>query len=521
MMETEIWPNLLRACHRAGVKTVLVNGRISSRSYPRYRLARPFFRRVLADVDRFCMQSEESARRIIDIGADPRARRRHRHPEVRFARVARRPPPRPIAAATACCATSASAPTARSSSPRARSRAKRSRCSRRSSASAPRCRNALLIIAPRKPERFDEVERLARARRLERRAPQRAARRRRAAPRRRRPRHHRRARAALPDRDRGVRRRQPGRRWRPQYPGAGGVRQANRVRSAHAELRRDRADLPRQRRGDPGPLRRELEPALLELLGDPVRRASLGAAARALVEANRGARGKSLAVIAAAAAAGSRQRPAVPACSDVPFGRVVQLIDFPPLVLVPCRDLLSALYAAVVASAARALRRDGPICAAGSRRPVISVGNLAVGGRGKTPLAASSRALLRDAGERPAILSRGYGRRDAGRRRRRRPRSGRHPRRSRPRRRRAADAGAAAPRRRRCWCRAIATWPAGSPSITSAHGPRAGRRVSAPAARSRRRLVIVGARGSRARRGRCRPAGCASRSTRSSRPTPC
>jgi 3-deoxy-D-manno-octulosonic-acid transferase len=71
MMETEIWPNLLRQCKRMGVATVLVNGRISSRSYPRYRLARPFFRRVLADVDRFCMQTEESARRIVDIGADP------------------------------------------------------------------------------------------------------------------------------------------------------------------------------------------------------------------------------------------------------------------------------------------------------------------------------------------------------------------------------------------------------------------------------------------------------------------
>src|SRR5690242_21743224 len=70
MMETEIWPNLLQACRRNGVKTVLVNGRISSRSYPRYRMARPFFRRVLVNVDRFCMQSEESARRIIEIGAD-------------------------------------------------------------------------------------------------------------------------------------------------------------------------------------------------------------------------------------------------------------------------------------------------------------------------------------------------------------------------------------------------------------------------------------------------------------------
>ena len=34
MMETEIWPNLLRECRRRGVKTMLVNGRISSRSYP-------------------------------------------------------------------------------------------------------------------------------------------------------------------------------------------------------------------------------------------------------------------------------------------------------------------------------------------------------------------------------------------------------------------------------------------------------------------------------------------------------
>src|SRR6185295_16520095 len=71
MMETEIWPNLLRECRRRGVKTVMINGRISSRSYPRYRLVRPFFRRVLADVDRFCMQSDESARRLIDLGAEP------------------------------------------------------------------------------------------------------------------------------------------------------------------------------------------------------------------------------------------------------------------------------------------------------------------------------------------------------------------------------------------------------------------------------------------------------------------
>src|SRR6202521_4568480 len=71
MMETEIWPNLLKECRKLGVATIMVNGRISSRSYPRYRMVRPFFRKVLADVDKFCMQSEESARRLVDIGADP------------------------------------------------------------------------------------------------------------------------------------------------------------------------------------------------------------------------------------------------------------------------------------------------------------------------------------------------------------------------------------------------------------------------------------------------------------------
>ena len=68
-VDTELWPNLLRRCARRGVRTVLVNGRISDRSYPRYRLVRRWFRRVLADVDRCCAQSDESARRLVDLGA--------------------------------------------------------------------------------------------------------------------------------------------------------------------------------------------------------------------------------------------------------------------------------------------------------------------------------------------------------------------------------------------------------------------------------------------------------------------
>lgn len=71
MLETEIWPSLLRECRDRGVKTAIVNGRLSERSYPRYRLARSFMRGVLNDIDRFCVQSEEAARRFIDLGASP------------------------------------------------------------------------------------------------------------------------------------------------------------------------------------------------------------------------------------------------------------------------------------------------------------------------------------------------------------------------------------------------------------------------------------------------------------------
>jgi 3-deoxy-D-manno-octulosonic-acid transferase len=70
-LETELWPNLLRALRRMEVPAVLANGRISDRSYGRYRLVRRLFRQVLDDVALFCMQSEEDARRIISLGARP------------------------------------------------------------------------------------------------------------------------------------------------------------------------------------------------------------------------------------------------------------------------------------------------------------------------------------------------------------------------------------------------------------------------------------------------------------------
>ena len=71
LLEGEIWPHVLRECRRRGVRTAIVNGRVSARSFPRYRLLAPLMRHVLADVDAFCMQSDEGARRIKLMGADP------------------------------------------------------------------------------------------------------------------------------------------------------------------------------------------------------------------------------------------------------------------------------------------------------------------------------------------------------------------------------------------------------------------------------------------------------------------
>jgi 3-deoxy-D-manno-octulosonic-acid transferase len=51
------------------VKTAVVNARISRRSYPRYRLARPIFRHVLETVDRFGVQTDEWRRQFVELGA--------------------------------------------------------------------------------------------------------------------------------------------------------------------------------------------------------------------------------------------------------------------------------------------------------------------------------------------------------------------------------------------------------------------------------------------------------------------
>jgi 3-deoxy-D-manno-octulosonic-acid transferase len=69
IVDTEIWPNLLRQAHRRGIPVVLANGRISASSFRYYRWARPALRRIFQHYRVLMMQSEEDAARIFQMGA--------------------------------------------------------------------------------------------------------------------------------------------------------------------------------------------------------------------------------------------------------------------------------------------------------------------------------------------------------------------------------------------------------------------------------------------------------------------
>jgi tetraacyldisaccharide 4'-kinase len=71
IMETEIWPNLYREAKRAGASLLVVNGRISTRALPRYERARAFFSHVLIWPDTIYVQSPGDAKRYVAAGAPP------------------------------------------------------------------------------------------------------------------------------------------------------------------------------------------------------------------------------------------------------------------------------------------------------------------------------------------------------------------------------------------------------------------------------------------------------------------
>lgn len=69
MIETEIWPNVLKELSGRMVPAILVNGRISDRSFGKYMLVRMFLRKTLSRISAYCMQSRLDADRIIAMGA--------------------------------------------------------------------------------------------------------------------------------------------------------------------------------------------------------------------------------------------------------------------------------------------------------------------------------------------------------------------------------------------------------------------------------------------------------------------
>jgi 3-deoxy-D-manno-octulosonic-acid transferase len=152
LTETEIWPLFLERAARRGIPVALVNGRISERSLRRYRRVRGFMAHVLPRVALFAMQSAEDARRVVALGA----------PEERV-RVTGNvkydlPEPAPFPDAPRLRAAAAGRPiVAAGSTAEGEDALVLDAWSRLS----PR---PLLLLAPRRPERFDEAARLCESR---------------------------------------------------------------------------------------------------------------------------------------------------------------------------------------------------------------------------------------------------------------------------------------------------------------------------------------------------------------------
>jgi len=73
LMELEVWPNFTSKAHQLKIPVVVVNGRISDRSFPKYNLIKPFIKPVFEKVSLFLAQSEEYAQRFTSLGGKKNA----------------------------------------------------------------------------------------------------------------------------------------------------------------------------------------------------------------------------------------------------------------------------------------------------------------------------------------------------------------------------------------------------------------------------------------------------------------
>jgi len=69
LMESELWPRLIDECANRGIPIVVANARVSDRSFPRYMRLRRLWRPFLEKISQFLAQSKETAERLVKIGA--------------------------------------------------------------------------------------------------------------------------------------------------------------------------------------------------------------------------------------------------------------------------------------------------------------------------------------------------------------------------------------------------------------------------------------------------------------------
>ena len=70
LTESEFWPNLLNEAKKSGIKVLLVNGRISDNSFKKYYLFRYLFKKILANISLFLVQSQKDREKLEKIGVE-------------------------------------------------------------------------------------------------------------------------------------------------------------------------------------------------------------------------------------------------------------------------------------------------------------------------------------------------------------------------------------------------------------------------------------------------------------------
>ncbi|MES2788431.1 MAG: 3-deoxy-D-manno-octulosonic acid transferase [Planctomycetota bacterium] len=71
LVELELWPNFIAAAKHRQIPVLLINGRVSDRSYRSYRWIRPLLRRILPQLQQIAVQNQTYADRLVDMGAKP------------------------------------------------------------------------------------------------------------------------------------------------------------------------------------------------------------------------------------------------------------------------------------------------------------------------------------------------------------------------------------------------------------------------------------------------------------------